>query len=76
MSKMPKKARLPKMPGAKASVATLEHAVKSLNDRISARKKQVAEYTRAEAAKIAEKKRKATLRSEIGKKKAEYAKLK
>ena len=75
MSKMPKKAKLPKMPGAKASVATLEHAVKSLSDRISARKKQVAEHQKAQAQKEAEKKRKASLRTEISKKKAEYAKL-
>lgn len=75
MAKIAKKAKLAKAPGAKASVATLEHYSKKLSEQIAARKKAVAEAARAAAQKAADKKKKAQLRGEISKKRAEYAKL-
>lgn len=75
MAKLAKKAKLGKTPSAKASVESLKGYSEKVSAKISARKKQVKEYTDAVAQKEADKKRKAQLRAEIAKKKAEYAKL-
>lgn len=75
MAKIAKKAKLGKTPGARASVDTLKAYAGKLSEKIAARKKQVAAANAAAAQKEADKKRKAQLRAEIAKKKAEYAKL-
>lgn len=75
MAKIAKKAKLGKAPGARASVDTLKKYANKLSERIAARKKQVSEAQKAAAQKEADKKRKAQLRAEIARKKAEYAKL-
>lgn len=75
MAKIAKKAKLGKTPGARASVDTLKNYSSKLSEKIATRKKQVSDAMRAMAQKEADKKRKAQLRAEIQKKKAEYAKL-
>lgn len=75
MAKLAKKAKLGKTPSGKATVESLKKYSDGVSAKIAARKKQVSEYSKAVAQKDADKKRKAQLRAEIAKKKAEYAKL-
>lgn len=75
MAKIAKKAKLGKTPGARASVDTLKNYSSKISEKIATRKKQVAAANAAASQKEADKKRKAQLRAEIAKKKAEYAKL-
>ena len=75
MAKIAKKTKLGKVPGAKASVVTLESYSKKLSEKIAARKKTVAEAERADKQKAADKKKKKQLRDEISKKRSEYSKL-